>query len=382
MGNQSTKIKMGNQTNKIDLGKIETEAMQSIELKVGQSSIKIDQMGVTIKGMMIKVEAQIQCEVKAVMTQVNGDAMTHGKGRHRDDQLIWAAHRRRSIRKPWRSPRSPNSAKRRWRWSRPDLHPLEFVALLMEKALFPDAVRFIAHALPKREAVWWAMGVRAARGRRESAAEDQGARSTPPRNGSPSRTKTTGGRPWPPPKRPNWAPRPDAPDWRHFSAAAAWRRPKRRRCRPGEFLAAKAVSGAVIFAAVAKEPEKAPEKFRSFVAQGVEVTNRVKLWEPEVEENVMGMPASRITDMHVCPMVTGIVPHVGGPILPPGAVTVLIGGLPAARVADMAVCVGPPDVIVLGSFTVLTMGMPQARIGDMTAHGGAIVLGCPTVLVG
>ena len=96
----------------------------------------------------------------------------------------------------------------------------------------------------------------------------------------------------------------------------------------------------------------------------------------------MGMPASRISDMHVCPMVTGIVPHVGGPILPPGAVTVLIGGLPAARVTDMAVCVGPPDVIFLGSFTVLTMGMPQARIGDMTAHGGAIVLGFPTVLVG
>jgi uncharacterized Zn-binding protein involved in type VI secretion len=96
----------------------------------------------------------------------------------------------------------------------------------------------------------------------------------------------------------------------------------------------------------------------------------------------MGMPASRITDMHVCPMVTGIVPHVGGPILPPGAVTVLIGGLPAARVGDMATCVGPPDTIALGSFTVFTMKMPQARIGDMTAHGGNIVLGCFTVLVG
>jgi uncharacterized Zn-binding protein involved in type VI secretion len=96
----------------------------------------------------------------------------------------------------------------------------------------------------------------------------------------------------------------------------------------------------------------------------------------------MGMPASRITDMHVCPMVTGIVPHVGGPILPPGAVTVLIGGLPAARVTDMATCVGPPDVIVLGSFTVFTMKMPQARLGDTTAHGGKIVLGFPTVLVG
>ena len=99
----------------------------------------------------------------------------------------------------------------------------------------------------------------------------------------------------------------------------------------------------------------------------------------------MGMPAARVSDMHVCPMVTpGVppIPHVGGPILPPCAVTVLIGGLPAARVGDMAVCVGPPDVIALGSFTVLTMKQPQARIGDMTAHGGSIVLGEPTVLVG
>ena len=95
----------------------------------------------------------------------------------------------------------------------------------------------------------------------------------------------------------------------------------------------------------------------------------------------MGQPAARISDMHVCPMVTGIVPHVGGPILPPGAITVLIGGLPAARVGDMCTCVGPPDVIALGSFTVLICNMPAARMGDMTAHGGTIVLGCPTVLI-
>lgn len=96
----------------------------------------------------------------------------------------------------------------------------------------------------------------------------------------------------------------------------------------------------------------------------------------------MPAPAARITDMHTCPMVTGVVPHVGGPILPPGAVTVLIGGLPAARVGDMAVCVGPPDVIVKGSPTVITSGSMQARIGDMTTHGGVIVLGCFTVIVG
>ena len=96
----------------------------------------------------------------------------------------------------------------------------------------------------------------------------------------------------------------------------------------------------------------------------------------------MGSPAARLTDMHVCPMLTVLVPHVGGPILAPGAPTVLIGGLPAARVTDMAICVGPPDDIVLGSFTVLTEGLPQARIGDQTAHGGTIVLGEFTVLVG
>ena len=96
----------------------------------------------------------------------------------------------------------------------------------------------------------------------------------------------------------------------------------------------------------------------------------------------MGQPAARITDMHVCPMVTGIVPHVGGPIAGPGCPTVLIGGMPAARVGDMLVCVGPPDVIALGSFTVLIGGMPAARLGDMTAHAGAIVVGCPTVLIG
>jgi uncharacterized Zn-binding protein involved in type VI secretion len=96
----------------------------------------------------------------------------------------------------------------------------------------------------------------------------------------------------------------------------------------------------------------------------------------------MGMPAARVGDMHVCPMVTVLVPHVGGPILPPGAITVLIGGMPAARVADMAVCVGPPDVIALGSFKVLISGMPAARLGDLTAHGGTIILGCPTVLIG
>ncbi len=86
--------------------------------------------------------------------------------------------------------------------------------------------------------------------------------------------------------------------------------------------------------------------------------------------------------MHTCPMVTGTVPHVGGPVLPPGEPTVLIGGMPAARVGDMAVCTGPPDSIAMGSATVFIGGMPAARMGDVTAHGGTIVAGCPTVLIG
>jgi uncharacterized Zn-binding protein involved in type VI secretion len=95
----------------------------------------------------------------------------------------------------------------------------------------------------------------------------------------------------------------------------------------------------------------------------------------------MPQPAARVGDMHVCPLVTVLVPHVGGPVLPPGGLPVLIGGQPAARMGDMAVCVGPPDVIVMGSFTVLIRGQPAARMGDMTAHGGAIVMGFPTVLI-
>ena len=96
-------------------------------------------------------------------------------------------------------------------------------------------------------------------------------------------------------------------------------------------------------------------------------------------------PAARVGDMHVCPMVTpGVppIPHVGGPILPPGCPMVLIGFMPAARVGDMATCVGPPDAIAMGSFTVMIGGMPAARIGDMTVHGGTIAIGFPTVQIG
>lgn len=93
-------------------------------------------------------------------------------------------------------------------------------------------------------------------------------------------------------------------------------------------------------------------------------------------------PAARITDFHTCPMITALVPHVGGPISGPGAPTVLIGGMPAAVVGDMCACVGPPDSIVKGSSTVMIGGVPAARMGDQTAHGGVIVQGAPNVVVG
>ena len=99
----------------------------------------------------------------------------------------------------------------------------------------------------------------------------------------------------------------------------------------------------------------------------------------------MSKPAARIGDMHVCPMVTpGVppIPHVGGPVIGPGCPTVLIGGMPAAVMGDMCTCVGPPDSIVLGSTGVMIGNKPAARMGDMCAHGGSIVVGCPTVLIG
>ncbi len=93
-------------------------------------------------------------------------------------------------------------------------------------------------------------------------------------------------------------------------------------------------------------------------------------------------PAARISDMHTCPLVNpGPVPHVGGPIVT-GYATVMIGFMPAARISDMAICTGPPDTIAMGSMTVIIGGMPAARIGDSTAHGGVIVMGCPTVIIG
>ncbi|CDT28417.1 putative PAAR repeat-containing protein [Vibrio coralliirubri] len=95
--------------------------------------------------------------------------------------------------------------------------------------------------------------------------------------------------------------------------------------------------------------------------------------------------AARLTDMHVCPMQTPAVPpipHVGGPISGPGVPTVLIGNMPAATLGDMCVCVGPPDSIIKGSATVLIMSKPAARMGDTTSHGGTIILGMPTVMIG
>ena len=93
------------------------------------------------------------------------------------------------------------------------------------------------------------------------------------------------------------------------------------------------------------------------------------------------MMAARITDMHVCPMVTGVVPHVGGPVAI-GCPQVLIGGIPACRVADMVTCAGPPDMVAMGSATVFIGGMPAARMGDMNAHGGTIAMGIPLVMIG
>lgn len=93
-------------------------------------------------------------------------------------------------------------------------------------------------------------------------------------------------------------------------------------------------------------------------------------------------PAARISDFHTCPLFSGPVPHVGGPVVGPGVPTVMIAGIPAAVAGDICTCVGPPDTIVKGSATVLIGGRPAARMGDLTAHGGVIVMGAPTVIIG
>jgi uncharacterized Zn-binding protein involved in type VI secretion len=96
----------------------------------------------------------------------------------------------------------------------------------------------------------------------------------------------------------------------------------------------------------------------------------------------MGKPAARVTDMHICPKTNpGPSPHVGGPIAV-GSPNVLIGSIPAARVGDMAICAGPPDKVSTGSSGVLINGKAAARLGDSTAHGGKIIVGFPTVLIG
>jgi uncharacterized Zn-binding protein involved in type VI secretion len=96
-------------------------------------------------------------------------------------------------------------------------------------------------------------------------------------------------------------------------------------------------------------------------------------------------PGARITDLHVCPMVTPAlppIPHVGGPVIGPGVPTVMVGKMVAAVVGDACTCVGPPDTIVKGSATVMIGGKPAARVGDTCAHGGTVTLGCATVMIG
>ncbi len=160
----------------------------------------------------------------------------------------------------------------------PQMHPLDYVALLMEKKLYPDAVRFLAHALPKREAVWWAwMCARRVVGE------------NPPPKIKAALAATE-----------KWIAQPNDENRRAAmdaaekadigtpagcaglgaffsgdSLAPAGQPP----VPPGEYLTAKAVSGAVLFAALGGEPEEAPEKFQSFVAQAVEVSKRIHLWD-------------------------------------------------------------------------------------------------------
>jgi len=162
---------------------------------------------------------------------------------------------------------------------RPEMHPLEFVALLMEKALYPDAVRFIAHALPKREAVWWGwVCARRAAGDNPQPKIKAALDATEKWIAQPSEDNRRGA--MAAAQKAELGTAAGCAGLAAFFSGGSLAPPEAPVVPPGEFLTAKAVSGAVIFAAVAKEPERAPERFKSFVAQGVEVSNRVKIWEP------------------------------------------------------------------------------------------------------
>jgi hypothetical protein len=162
---------------------------------------------------------------------------------------------------------------------RPELHPLDFVALLMEKALYPDAVRFIAHALPKREAVWWGwVCARRASGDNPQPKIKAALDATEKWIAQPSEDNRRGA--MAAAQKAELGTAAGCAGLAAFFSGGSLAPPEAPVVPPGEFLSAKAVCGAVIFAAVAKEPERAPDKFKSFVAQGVDVSNRVKIWEP------------------------------------------------------------------------------------------------------
>lgn len=125
---------------------------------------------------------------------------------------------------------------------------------------------------------------------------------------------------------------------------------------------------------MAEEEEKTPEELAQESAKAAFAAAAPAPGAP--------LLAARVTDPHICPMVDGVKPHVGGPIMPPGCPTVLIMKMPAARMGDMCTCVGPPDTIIKGSATVLIGKKPAARLSDQTAHGGIIVMGAATVTIG
>ena len=156
--------------------------------------------------------------------------------------------------------------------------PLDYLNLLLEKKLYPDAVRFLAHALPRREAVWWAwVCARRASGEKPAAKIKAALDATEkwiaqPNDENRRAAKSTA-------DAAGLSSSAGCAGLAAFFSGGSLAPPEAAVVPPGEYLTAKAVSGAVIFAAVCAEPEKAPEKFKSFIAQGVEVTHKIKLWE-------------------------------------------------------------------------------------------------------
>lgn len=165
--------------------------------------------------------------------------------------------------------------------ARPDLHPKEYVALLLERKLHPDAVRFMAHSLPKREAVWWAwMCARRAAGDKAAPAIRASLEATEKWIAHPTDENRRAA--MAAAEKADFGTAAGCAGLAAFFSGGSMAPPEAHPVPPGERLTGRMVAVAIMCSAVS-QPEIAPEKYEQFVAQALDVANRIKLWEITTE---------------------------------------------------------------------------------------------------